>query len=1041
MDQNNCSTGKDSKSTAPSQDQERQELTTLSEVFDVDDFAPWDEEFEPEEVEEEEEPSEQQSNAKFFRVEGQENDGLLNNLLNLWGQGNGPVNANGNGHGLFKLLFGSDADDRLTGTADADAVMAGRGNDSVDGGAGNDTLMGDDDGESGSKATPLVLNINNLVSQTYSSGSAQAGDAAVYRDVAFLEDGTSVWGRVVLVGASDENMFIDLSGDRGAEITIDGYGYGDTAEFRLEFFDPTTGEPVEISSTATFNDLDQNYYQYDVEAVTLAADQYSAFGTSDDTSLNVTNQNGTVRASGSEQNNPDDEDAWFSAAFEGRSSINFTLEARHTPSGFTLSGDLIEDAVYTPIDHGDDTLLGGLGSDVIMGQGGNDLLDGGEGDDSIDGGEGDDILLGGAGADVLTGGIGGDTISGGDGDDLIDGGEGDDSLSTGLGNDTLLGGAGNDTLHNSAGDDSLVGGEGDDSIVATEGNDTLEGGEGNDTLYAGVDDDHLDGGSGNDSMFGEAGHDVMYGRSGADHMEGGSGNDTIDGGADDDTISGGDGDDLIYGGIGNDSLTTGSGNDTLYGGEGNDTLRNSVGDDSLVGGSGDDSIVATDGNDTLDGGSGNDIMYGGNDSDLLIGGTGDDVMQGEADADTFRIEDNFGNDKIFGGEAGKDHDVIDLSYMTGPVTVTYTGYESGTITDGTDTIRFSEIEELILTDEDDVVDAREDSAGVQINAGAGNDTLIGGSGDDRFTGGAGDDKIALTSSGGTDRITDFDTSDNDDDGYYNDQLDVSDLTGGSGTGGMVRTSDVTTSDDGYGNALLTFPDGEQLVLQGVSPDQMNTHDQLFAAGIPCYTPGSRVITSQGEIPVEQIRVGDLLQTADNGLQPVIWMGRRALSSAALKRHSHLRPIVLRPGGLIANGRYMRVSPQHRFLTKSEHCGSEVFARARLLLDMDPAHVFADHADAPVCYIHLMTEEHQVIFVDGCATESFWPGPEALRSLNDADRREVFDLFPELLPALAKRGSSGREIVSQGYGPLARRDLRRKDITRIEPYQALRSRHA
>ena len=72
MDQNNCSTGKDSKSTAPSQDQERQELTTLSEVFDVDDFAPWDEGFEPEEEEEEEEPSEQQSNAKFFRVEGQE---------------------------------------------------------------------------------------------------------------------------------------------------------------------------------------------------------------------------------------------------------------------------------------------------------------------------------------------------------------------------------------------------------------------------------------------------------------------------------------------------------------------------------------------------------------------------------------------------------------------------------------------------------------------------------------------------------------------------------------------------------------------------------------------------------------------------------------------------------------------------------------------------------------------------------------------------------------------------------------------------------
>ena len=144
-----------------------------------------------------------------------------------------------------------------------------------------------------------------------------------------------------------------------------------------------------------------------------------------------------------------------------------------------------------------------------------------------------------------------------------------------------------------------------------------------------------------------------------------------------------------------------------------------------MGGSGHDSIIATDGDDTLEGGTGNDTMYGGNDADLLVGGTGDDEMYGEADADTFRIEDNFGNDTIVGGEAGNDQDIVDLSYMTGPVTVTYTGNETGFITDGTDTIQFSEIEELVLTDQDDVVDARNDSVGVNIDAGDGNDTLQG----------------------------------------------------------------------------------------------------------------------------------------------------------------------------------------------------------------------------------------------------------------------------------------------------------------------------
>ncbi|TNJ42095.1 Hint domain-containing protein [Phaeobacter sp. B1627] len=978
---------------------------------------PWDPNSIPEEEEEEED-------------EEDEDEGLISNILN--GLANGIANGNGNANGLFKLLIGGNSDDDLIGSAKADVLVGGGGDDYVSGGDGDDTLIGDSAGTDGSDATPLVLNSDNLVSQSYCGGDADDGDTAVYRDVAFLEDGTSVWGRLVLVGTSDPQMTVDLSGGRGHEILLNGHGYGDTAEFRLEFFDPQTGDPIAINSTATFNDLDQSYHHDNAESVSLESDQYSAFGTSSDTSLNVTNDGSTVRATGTELNHDTDEDAWFSAQFEGRTSIEFTLEARNTHSGFTLSGDLIEDAVYVPITGGADTLIGGQGSDVILGQGGNDLLDGGEGDDTIEGGEGDDVIDGGTGNDVLTGGTGGDTISGGDGNDLIDGGDGDDSLSTGLGNDTLLGGAGNDTLHNSAGDDSLVGGTGNDSIVATEGNDTLEGGEGNDTLYAGVDNDSLDGGSGDDSMFGEAGHDYMSGGAGADAMEGGSGNDTLLGGDDDDTISGGDGDDLIYGGAGNDVLTTGIGNDTLYGGEGNDTLHNSSGDDSLVGGSGNDSITATDGYDTLEGGDGDDTMRGGNDGDLLVGGTGDDLMFGEADADTFRMEDNFGNDTIVGGEAGDDHDIVDLSAMTGPVTVTYTGNESGFITDGTDTIHFSEIEEMVLTDEDDVIDARADAAGVDIDAGAGNDTLAGGAGDDRFTGGDGDDEFVLTEAGGSDRIMDFDLSDDDSNGYFNDQLDVSELTGGSGPDGMVRTLDVTTSDDGFGNAVLTFPGGEQLVLDGVDPSQMTTHAQLFSAGIPCFTPGAMIHTGAGERPVERIRVGDLIQTADNGLQPVVWIGRRLLSSANLAQYPQLRPVILRPGGVIGNTRPLRVSPQHRFIAppgQSRHPvpDRDPFIRARLLTEMDPQHVQIDTSLAPACYIHILTENHQVVFAEGCATETFWPGPDALRGLSTDDRQELFRLFPELQNAVDFYGAAGRKLVSGSYGTLARPDLRRRDL--------------
>jgi hypothetical protein len=157
----------------------------------------------------------------------------------------------------------------------------------------------------------------------------------------------------------------------------------------------------------------------------------------------------------------------------------------------------------------------------------------------------------------------------------------------------------------------------------------------------------------------------------------------------------------------------------------------------------------------------------------------------------------------------------------------------------------------------------------------------------------------------------------------------------------------------------------------------------------------------------------------------------------LLRQPHLRPVLLRPGGLVGTQRPLRVSPQHRFVlpAAAQAAPPEAFARARLLQDMDPDHVQVDNSLRPTCYIHLLTEDHQVIFADGCASETFWPGPEALRSLSSQDRRELFGLFPELLPALASRGAPGRKIVTQGYGDLARTDLRRKDVKHRFPLPA------
>lgn len=371
-----------------------------------------------------------------------------------------------NGTSNNDTLQGTNEDDTIQAIGGQDLVSGEGGDDSILGGDGNDTLFGDagQGTAPGNDATALVIDINNLVTPDNADNNAQAGDSAVYRNVAQLEDGTQVSARIVLVSKSDPNLRVDLSGGNGSEILMNGNGTGDTASFRMEFFIPdspnaTTGTPVALNSTATVNDLDRNS-PGDQEAVTIDANSFTAFATSGDTSLNVTTGGGQVTAAGTEQNNPSDQDAWFSASFENREFIEFTLEARNTNSGFSFSGDLIDDAVVTPIDAGDDTIEGGSGQDVIFGQGGDDSLSGDGGDDEIDGGEGNDVLDGGQGQDELIGGAGNDTLTGGTGDDTLLGGDGEDLITLGPDNDQAEGGTGSDRfLFDGLGNHNIVGGE------------------------------------------------------------------------------------------------------------------------------------------------------------------------------------------------------------------------------------------------------------------------------------------------------------------------------------------------------------------------------------------------------------------------------------------------------------------------------------------------------------------------------------------------------------------------------------------------------
>jgi Ca2+-binding RTX toxin-like protein len=218
-------------------------------------------------------------------------------------------------------------------------------------------------------------------------------------------------------------------------------------------------------------------------------------------------------------------------------------------------------------------------------------------------------------------------------------------------------------------------------------------------------------------------------------LDGGAGNDLLNGrGAPSVEIWGREGDDRLVGGPGSDDLygdsgasPTGDGNDMLVGGGDDDYLRGYRGRDTLQGSDGDDSLYADEGNDDVMGGPGNDYvgaMAGKDGADDLDGGTGNDTVSYWYRSKNVRmLLDGKAND---GGKNEKDDIARNIERLdAGSGNDTLVGNSAGNSLYGND-------------GNDDLRGLGGDDS---LDDGAGNDKLTGGPGDDSFGSELGDDQV------------------------------------------------------------------------------------------------------------------------------------------------------------------------------------------------------------------------------------------------------------------------------------------------------------
>ena len=95
-------------------------------------------------------------------------------------------------------------------------------------------------------------------------------------------------------------------------------------------------------------------------------------------------------------------------------------------------------------------------------------------------------------------------------------------------------------------------------------------------------------------------------------------------------------------------------------------------------------------------------------------------------------------------------------------------------------------------------------------------------------------------------------------------------------------------------------------------------DDFTAADPPiiiCFGKGTLIETGIGCVPVEDLRIGDFVETADNGPALIRWIGKTTLDTLALTRAPHLRPVLVRRDalGVGCPMQDLVLSPNHRVL--------------------------------------------------------------------------------------------------------------------------------
>jgi hypothetical protein len=151
---------------------------------------------------------------------------------------------------------------------------------------------------------------------------------------------------------------------------------------------------------------------------------------------------------------------------------------------------------------------------------------------------------------------------------------------------------------------------------------------------------------------------------------------------------------------------------------------------------------------------------------------------------------------------------------------------------------------------------------------------------------------------------------------------------------------------------------------GVFQDSIGPNG-IVITDIPCFAAGTRILTPNGQVAVENLAVGDTVLTVrDGSSQKIIWRGQRTIE---LGRHAN--PEKVMPVRILA-GAFAAGTPERDLVLSPDHA---LFIDGHLIEAktlVNGATIIRDTAAKFITYHHVELERHDVVLAEGVATETY-----------------------------------------------------------------------